>query len=175
MARGTKCKVILIGNVGADPEVRFTASGNAVAKVDVATDESYKDRQSGQMVPKTEWHRVVVFGKVAEIVQKFVKKGDKLYFEGRLQTRSWKDRDQIQRYTTEIVVDQNGVMEMLGGGQARGSQPAQNSEPAQSSQSSSDMGSQGVNHSEAPPPIDYESGLDDWDQEKDKIPFLGND
>lgn len=171
MARGTKCKVILIGNVGADPEVRFTASGNAVAKVDVATDESYKDRQSGQMVPKTEWHRVVVFGKVAEIVQKFVKKGDKLYFEGRLQTRSWKDKDQIQRYTTEIVVDRDGVMEMLGGGQQRNSQPAQSSQPAESSQPAHEMGSDGAGRSEAPPPIDYGGGLDDWDDEKNRIPF----
>lgn len=165
MARGSRCKVILIGNVGADPDVRFTPNGNPVANVSVATDESYKDRQSGQMVPKTEWHRVVVFGKIAEIIQKYVKKGDKLYFEGRLETRPWKDKHQVQHYTTEIIVDQNGVMDMLGGGRAKGSQPAQ------SNQSYNAPENQTGGYSEAPPPMDNEGGLDDWNEERNKIPF----
>lgn len=165
MPRGSRCKVILIGNVGADPVVRFSPSGNPVANVSIATDESYKDRRSGQMVPKTEWHRVVVFGKLAEIIQKYVRQGHKIYFEGRLQTRGWKDKDDIQRYTTEIIVDQNGVMDMLGGGQSRGSQSGQNNQPYNAPD----------NHigedSEAPPPMDYEGGLEDWDQERDRIGF----
>jgi single-strand DNA-binding protein len=168
MARGSRCKVILIGNVGSDPDVRFTPSGNPVANLSIATDESYKDRQSGQMVPKTEWHRVVAFGKIAEIIQKYVKKGDKLYFEGRLQTRPWKDRNQVQHYTTEIIVDRDGVMDMMGGGRGRA---AQSEQPAQSGQSGNPPQSHGGGYSEAPPPMDYEGGLDDWDQERDKIPF----
>lgn len=163
MARGSRCKVILIGNVGSDPDVRFTPSGNPVANLSIATDESYKDRQSGQMVPKTEWHRVVAFGKIAEIIQKYVKKGDKLYFEGRLQTRPWKDKNQVQHYTTEIIVDRDGVMDMMGGGRGRA---AQQEQPAQSVQSGNAPQNQSDGYPEAPPPMDYEGGLDDWDDER---------
>ncbi len=112
MARGIN-KVILIGNLGADPETRFTPSGNAVANLNVATDESYKDRQTGQMVPRTEWHRVVMFGKLAEVAGQYLRKGSKVYLEGRLQTRKWQDQQGQDRYTTEIVVDINGTMQML--------------------------------------------------------------
>lgn len=121
MARGVN-KVILIGNLGQDPEVKYMPSGNAVANLSLATDESYKDRQTGQMVPKTEWHRVVLFGKVAEVAGQYLKKGGKIYIEGKLQTRKWQDKSGQDRYTTEIVVDINGTMQMLDsrGDQAQG-------------------------------------------------------
>ncbi len=112
MARGVN-KVILIGNLGVDPETRYTASGTAVTNLSLATDESYKDRNTGQMVPRTEWHRIVMFGKIAEIAGQYLRKGSKVYIEGRLQTRKWQDQSGQDRYTTEIVVDINGQMQML--------------------------------------------------------------
>ncbi|WP_369600969.1 single-stranded DNA-binding protein [Hahella sp. SMD15-11] len=114
MARGLN-KVMLIGNLGADPEVRYTQSGAAVANLRIATDESYRDRNTGQMVPKTEWHQVVIFGKLAEIAAQYLKKGSKVYLEGKLQTRQWQDQSGQNRYTTEVVVDINGSMLMLDG------------------------------------------------------------
>ena len=121
MARGVN-KVILIGNLGVDPETRYTASGTAVTNLSLATDESYKDRNTGQMVPRTEWHRIVMFGKIAEIAGQYLRKGSKVYIEGRLQTRKWQDQSGQDRYTTEIVVDINGQMQMLDsrGGEASG-------------------------------------------------------
>lgn len=112
MARGVN-KVILIGNLGADPETRYTANGNPVTNLRLATDESYKDRNSGQMVPRTEWHRIVMFGKIAEVAGQYLRKGSKVYIEGRLQTNKWQDQSGQDRYTTEIVVDINGQMQML--------------------------------------------------------------
>ena len=114
MAQKGVNKVILVGNLGQEPDVRFTPSGSAVANLSVATSESWKDQQ-GQQQEKTEWHRVVIFGKLAEIVQQYVHKGDKLYIEGKLQTRKWQAQDGQDRYSTEIVVDGfGGVMQMLG-------------------------------------------------------------
>jgi single-strand DNA-binding protein len=112
MARGVN-KVILIGNLGADPETRYTPNGTAVSNLNLATDESYKDRQTGQLVPRTEWHRVVIFGKVAEVAGQYLRKGSKVYIEGRLQTRKWQDQSGQDKYTTEIVVDIAGQMQML--------------------------------------------------------------
>ncbi|MFL1484782.1 single-stranded DNA-binding protein [Marinobacter sp. LN3S78] len=112
MARGVN-KVILIGNLGQDPETRYTPNGNAVVNLNLATDESYKDRQTGQLVPKTEWHRIVMFGKIAEIAGQYLRKGSKVYIEGKLQTRKWQGQDGQDRYTTEVVVDINGQMQML--------------------------------------------------------------
>ncbi|MCK0107556.1 single-stranded DNA-binding protein [Marinobacter sp. S0848L] len=122
MARGIN-KVILIGNLGQDPDTRYTPNGNAVVNLNLATDESYKDRQTGQMVPRTEWHRVVIFGKVAEVAGQYLRKGSKVYIEGRLQTRKWQGQDGQDRYTTEIVVDINGQMQML---DSRGSEGGMN-------------------------------------------------
>lgn len=122
MARGVN-KVILIGNLGQDPESRFTPNGNAVVNLSLATDESYKDRQTGQMVPKTEWHRIVMFGKIAEIAGQYLRKGSKVYIEGKLQTRKWQGQDGNDRYTTEVVVDINGQMQML---DSRGSEGGMN-------------------------------------------------
>ncbi len=120
MARGVN-KVILIGNLGNDPDVRYTPNGSAVANLSVATSESWKDRNTGQTQEKTEWHRVVIFGKLAEIAQQFLRKGSKVYLEGKLQTRKWQDQQGQDRYTTEIVVDSfSGQMQMLDGRQEGG-------------------------------------------------------
>lgn len=107
-------RVILIGNLGQDPEVRHMPNGNAVANVSIATSESWKDNSTGEKKERTEWHRVVFFGKLAEIVEKYLKKGSKVYVEGRLQTRKWQDKTGADRYTTETVVDMRGTMQMLG-------------------------------------------------------------
>ncbi|WP_108449316.1 single-stranded DNA-binding protein [Halomonas sp. BN3-1] len=102
MARGVN-KVILIGNLGQDPEVRYTQSGSPVANLSVATSEVWKDRQSGQKQEKTEWHRVILFNQPAEIVQQYARKGSKIYIEGRLQTRKWQDQNGQDRYVTEVI------------------------------------------------------------------------
>lgn len=132
MARGVN-KVILIGNLGQDPETKFLTNGNAVTNLNIATDESYKDRQTGQMVPKTEWHRVVMFGKIAEIAGQYLRKGSKVYIEGKLQTRKWQAQDGTDRYSTEVVVDINGQMQMLDGKQDGGSNGPATTQPQQSS------------------------------------------
>src|SRR3978361_1881549 len=103
-------KVILIGNLGADPEVRYMPSGDAVANLRIATTENWKDK-AGEKQEKTEWHRVAFFGKLAEIAGEYLKKGSQVYVEGRLQTRKWQDKDGAEKYTTEIVADR---MQMLG-------------------------------------------------------------
>lgn len=113
MARGVN-KVILIGNVGSDPEVRYMPNGNAVTSLSLATTDSWKDKQTGQLQERTEWHRIVLFGKVAEIAGEYLRKGSQCYIEGRLQTREW-EKDGAKRYTTEIVVDMNGALQLLGG------------------------------------------------------------
>lgn len=105
MSRGIN-KVILIGNLGNAPEINMTASGAVVATISVATAESYKDKNTGQLVPKTEWHRVVAFQRLAEIMRDYLKKGSKVYIEGRLQTRKWQDQSGQDRYTTEIVANE---------------------------------------------------------------------
>jgi single-strand DNA-binding protein len=105
MARGIN-KVILIGNVGQDPEVKYMPSGGAVTNISVATSESWKDKNSGQMQERTEWHRVVMFNRLGEIAGEFLRKGSKVYIEGSLRTRKWQGQDGTDRYTTEIVADQ---------------------------------------------------------------------
>lgn len=115
MARGVN-KVILVGNVGADPETRNMPNGNAVTSISLATSESWKDKQTGQQQDRTEWHKVVLFGRAAEIAAEFVRKGSQIYIEGQLRTRKWQGQDGQDRYTTEIVVDINGNMQLLSGG-----------------------------------------------------------
>lgn len=105
-------KVILVGNLGKDPDIRYSASGAAIANLAVATTESWKDRQTGEKQEKTEWHRVAMFGKLAEIAGEYLRKGQQVYIEGRLQTRKWQGQDGQDRYTTEIVASD---MQMLGG------------------------------------------------------------
>lgn len=107
-------KVILVGNLGQDPEIRYTADGRPIANFSIATSENWKDKVTGERREKTEWHRVVVFGNLAEICGKYLSKGKQVYVEGRLQTRKWQGQDGQDRYTTEVVVDMRGVLQMLG-------------------------------------------------------------
>lgn len=111
MARGVN-KAILVGNLGRDPEIRYSPSGAAVANVSIATTDSWKDKNTGEQQERTEWHRVVFFGRLAEIVGEYLKKGSQVYVEGRIQTRKWQDKEGNDRFTTEIVAND---MQMLGG------------------------------------------------------------
>ncbi len=147
MARGVN-KVILVGNLGKDPETRFLASGTPVSNVTIATSEGWKDKQTNEMKERTEWHNVVFFGKLAEITGEYLKKGSQIYVEGSLRTRKWQDRDGNDRYTTEIVANE---MQMLGSRQGGGSSAGFD------------------NRSNAAPPTSHasaDSGFDD-----DDIPF----
>ena len=108
-------RVILVGHLGQDPEVRYMPNGNAVANFSVATSESWKDKQTGETRDRTEWHRVVVFGKLAEIAGEYIKKGTQVYLEGQLQTRKWQDQSGQDHYTTEVVINPlGGTLQMLG-------------------------------------------------------------
>ena len=136
MARGVN-KVILVGTCGQDPEIKYLPNGNAVCNLSLATSEQWTDKQTNQKVEKTEWHRVSMFGKVAEIAGEYLRKGSQVYIEGKLQTREW-EKDGIKRYTTEIVVDMRGTMQLLGGKPADGGNSApkpQQQRPQQSQQS----------------------------------------
>jgi len=118
MARGVN-KVILVGNLGADPETRYTASGSAVTNIRLATADAWRDRQSGEMQERTEWHRVVFFSRLAEIAAEYLRKGSQCYIEGRIQTRKWQGQDGQDRYTTEIVANEMQMLGARGGGGAR--------------------------------------------------------
>ncbi len=128
MARGVN-KVILIGNLGRDPEVRYMPSGQAVANVTIATSETWRDKQTGDQQERTEWHNVVFFGRLAEIAGEYLRKGSQVYVEGSLRTRKWQDKEGRDRYTTEIIANE---MQMLGGrgGQGGGDFAGRPSEPA---------------------------------------------
>ncbi|MBB76591.1 MAG: single-stranded DNA-binding protein [Planctomycetaceae bacterium] len=155
MARGVN-RVTLLGNVGGDPEIRYLPNGNAVANVTLATSDTWKDKQTGQPQERTEWHRVVFFGRIAEVIGEYVRKGSKLYIEGRLQTREW-EKDGIKRYTTEIVVDMGGRMQLLDGAPAGGQQQR----PPQRQQRQNDL-------PQNPPP---QQSMPDYDSFDDDIPF----
>ncbi len=127
MARGVN-KAIIVGTLGQDPEIRYTASGSAVANISVATNESWKDKSTGEAQERTEWHRIVMFGKLAEIAQQYLKKGSQAYFEGRIQTRKWQDQSGNDRYSTEIVANE---MQMLGG-RGGGGAPMESGDQSQS-------------------------------------------
>jgi len=114
MARGVN-KVILIGNLGADPDTKFMPSGGAATNLSIATSESWKDKNTGEQVEKTEWHRVVAYGRLAEIMGEYLKKGSKVFIEGSLQTRKWQDRDGNDRYTTEIKARDMQMLDSRGG------------------------------------------------------------
>ena len=145
MARGIN-KVIVVGNLGNDPDTRYMPSGGAVTNLSVATSEQWKDKQTGEPKERTEWHKVAMFGRLAEIAAEYLRKGSQVYIEGKLRTRKWQDRDGNDRYTTEIIADE---MQMLGGrGGGGGSAPMRE-----------DRGSS------SPPP---QSSPDDFD---DDIPF----
>ena len=135
-------KCIILGNLGNDPEVKYTASGSAIANLTVATSEEWKDKATGDKKEMTEWHRVVLFGKLAEVAGEYLRKGSQVYIEGQLRTRKWTDQSGQEKYTTEIVVGMNGVMQMIGGrqeanqqkqggwGQPQQPKPQQQSKPA---------------------------------------------
>jgi len=114
MARGVN-KVILIGNLGRDPEIRYMPNGQAVANITIATSESWKDKNTGEQQEKTEWHRVVFFRRLAEIAGEYLKKGSKVYIEGKLQTRKWQDNQGQDRYTTEILANEMQMLDSRGG------------------------------------------------------------
>jgi single-strand DNA-binding protein len=118
-------KVILVGNLGQDPEIRYTADGRPIANFSIATSEKWTDKASGEQREKTEWHRVVVFGRLAEICGEYLSKGRQVYIEGKLQTRKWQGQDGQDRYTTEVVVDMRGTMQMLGSRGDGGGAPRQ--------------------------------------------------
>ncbi|HHY0626215.1 TPA: single-stranded DNA-binding protein [Vibrio parahaemolyticus] len=121
-ARGVN-KVILVGNLGNDPEMRYMPNGGAVANITVATSETWRDKASGEQREKTEWHRVVIFGKLAEVAGQYLHKGSQVYVEGQLQTRKWQDQSGQDRFTTEVVVQgYSAVMQMLGGNRSDNSQ-----------------------------------------------------
>jgi single-strand DNA-binding protein len=160
MARGIN-KVILIGNLGQDPDLKFMPNGNAVANISIATDEGYTDK-AGKKVEKTEWHRVVFFGKLAEIVGQYLTKGSKIYVEGKLQTRKWQNKEGQDVYTTEIVVDISGQMQMLDGkqeGQQNNSAPGPAHPPASKPGPAANSG---------PGPASLPDPVDDFN---DDIPF----
>ena len=116
MARGIN-KVILIGTLGNDPDVKRLPNTNCVANISLATNDSWKDKTTGELKTKTEWHRVVLFGKVAEIAEQYLTKGSQVYIEGKLQTKKWTDQSGQERYSTDVVVDMMGQLQMLGGKQ----------------------------------------------------------
>jgi single-strand DNA-binding protein len=137
MSRGVN-KVILLGHLGKDPEVRYSQNGSAVANISVATSEQWKDKETGEKKEKTEWHRVCAFGRLAEIIGEYLKKGAQVYIEGKLQTRKWQDKDGNDRYTTEIVA---GEMQMLGGrgGENESGRPARAAAGAEAKSGASDF------------------------------------
>ena len=146
MARGIN-KVILVGNLGKDPETRYMPSGSAVTNLTLATSESWKDKQSGEQQERTEWHKIAMFGRLAEIAAEYLRKGSQVYIEGKLRTRKWQDKEGKDRWTTEIVADE---MQMLGskGGSAAGAGAAAG---AAASGGSSSGGRAAVNDSGGPP------------------------
>ncbi len=143
MARGIN-KVILVGNLGNDPETRYTVGGAAITNITIATSEHWKDKQTGQPVEKTEWHRVVFFNRLAEIAGEYLKKGSKAYVEGKLQTRKWQDQSGADRYTTEVVANEMQMLDSrgdTGGGQMSGGggMAPQQQKPPQAMPSKADL------------------------------------
>lgn len=162
-------KVIIVGNLGGDPEIRYMPNGSAVANITVATSESWRDKQSGEQKEKTEWHRIVLFGKLAEVAGEYLRKGSQVYIEGQLQTRKWQNQQGQDQYTTEIVVQGfNGVMQMLGsraqGGQQQnqgGGQPQQR--PQQQQQYNNQQ--QNYNHHQNQSQPKYDTPPADFDDD----------
>lgn len=148
-------KVILVGNLGQDPEVRYLPNGGAVTNISIATSQSWKDKQTGEQKDRTEWHRVVIFGKLAEIAGEYLRKGSQVYIEGSLQTRKWQDQAGQDKYTTEIVVNIGGVMQILG---------SRNTDDAPEAAVSPKQGQPSSNKPSRPsaqsePPIDFDDDI----------------
>ncbi|HGN0007857.1 TPA: single-stranded DNA-binding protein [Proteus mirabilis] len=155
-------KCILIGHLGQDPEIRYMPSGGAVANLTLATSESWRDKQTGEMKEKTEWHRVCIFGKLAEIAGEYLRKGSQVYIEGSLQTRKWTDQSGQDRYTTEVVVNIGGTMQMLGGngGNQAGSQkPQQNQGWGQPQQPQAQKQASSNQAPQSEPPMDFSDDI----------------
>ncbi len=167
MSRGVN-KVILVGTCGQDPDVRYLSNGNAVTNLSLATSEQWTDKRSGEKVERTEWHRVSLFGKVAEIAGEYLRKGSQCYIEGKLQTREW-EKDGIKRYTTEIIVDINGTLQLLGGrpdNQGGGQQHQQQRQPQQQRQQPRQQYQQ-----RSAPQQNQQAAPPDYDSFDDDIPF----
>ena len=153
MASGVN-KAIILGNVGQDPEIKYATNGNAIANISIATSESWKDKQTGQKHEKTEWHKVSAFGRLAEIIGEYVKKGSKVYIEGKIQTRKWQDKNGEDRYTTEIVANELQLLD---------SRSDASNQPAQAPQQERPQAQQAPRTAPPPPP--------QFDDIEDGIPF----
>lgn len=167
MARGVN-KVILVGNVGRDPEVRYSQGGGAIANVALATSDTWKDKNTGENQERTEWHRVVFFGRLGEIVGQYVKKGAKLYVEGSLRTRKWQDQSGQDRYTTEIVANEMQMLDSRNASSDGGYAPAPMDNYAPASNYSGAQGGSPQPVPQAPSPAAPPAGFDQFD---DDIPF----
>jgi single-strand DNA-binding protein len=155
MARGVN-KVILVGNLGADPDTRYMPSGKAVTNIRVATSESWKDRTTGDMQERTEWHSVVMYDKLGEIAAEYLRKGSQVYIEGKIRTRKWQDKEGKDRYTTEIIADQMQMLGGRGGGGGASGEARSSSRPAPAAEDRSAA------------PVDEGGGGGEFD---DDIPF----
>jgi len=183
-------KVILVGNLGQDPEIRYMPNGGAVANISLATSESWRDKQTGENREVTEWHRVVLFGKLAEVAGEYLRKGSQIYIEGQLRTRKWQDQSGQDKYSTEVVVNVGGTLQMLGGrtqnsaqqqysgNRGQPQQPPSQSEPAaeQSYSGNNGKGNRGSQRNTAAQPtpqqpVSQSQPAGEWD---DDIPFLGH-
>lgn len=171
MARGIN-KVILIGNLGKDPEIRYTPSGGAVANMTIATSESWKDKNTGENQERTEWHRVVMFNRLGEIAGEYLKKGSKVYIEGKLQTRKWQDQQGQDRYTTEIVANEMQMLDSRGGASGGSDFGGDSNNYSQSqSQSQSQPPSQGQAQRSAPAAQPAPATANRFDDFDDDIPL----
>lgn len=159
MARGVN-KVILVGNLGADPETRYLPDGNAVTNVNVATSQTWRDRETGQQNERTEWHRVVFFRRLAEIAGEYLKKGSKVYIEGSLRTRQW-ERDGQKHYTTEIVANEMQMLDSRGDMSGGGGGSYSNAPAQSNSGGSTNRAASGAAESDfsSPPPEDYDDDI----------------
>ncbi|MEO8463866.1 MAG: single-stranded DNA-binding protein [Gammaproteobacteria bacterium] len=154
MARGVN-KVILVGNLGKDPETRYMPSGSAVTNLTLATSESWKDKQTGDQQERTEWHKIAMFGRLAEIAAEYLRKGSQVYIEGKLRTRKWQDKEGKDRYTTEIVADEMQMLGSKGGGAGAGANA-----PAAASASARERPAAAVNDSvDSGPPGDFDDDI----------------
>ncbi|WWP00045.1 MAG: single-stranded DNA-binding protein [Candidatus Dasytiphilus stammeri] len=160
-------KVILIGNLGQNPEVRYMTNGGAVTNFPLATSEIWRDKQSGQTKEKTEWHRIVLFGKLAEIAGELLQKGSQVYIEGSLQTRKWQDHNGHERYMTEIIVGVNGTMQIIGNRHSKSSVAA----GAVNSKNNWTQSDQKIQLDKNPISSNNESPIDLDDDDDDEIPF----
>jgi single-strand DNA-binding protein len=158
MARGIN-KVILVGNLGADPDTRYMPSGKAVTNIRVATSESWKDKQTGDMQERTEWHSIVMYDKLGEIAAEYLRKGSQVYIEGKIRTRKWQDKEGKDRYTTEVIADQ---MQMLGGRGGGGGASSEPRSPRQTPPAAEDR---------TPGPADEGGGGGGGGEFDDDIPF----